>query len=184
VWFVGAALAIPGLALNPRLGQDLTGGVNPLATEAFPVEPVFAAGATLVCGALVASVAALLVRFHRSTGLERQQVKWVMLAGALLAIVLPTSAALWSAWPPIHHAPALAVPLLPLAVCLAIVRDQLYDIDLVLSRTAARTGPAGSASARKPRAAADSQPTRARPRGGSGPVAVRWRPCGGVPPLG
>jgi hypothetical protein len=77
----------------------------------------------------------------------------------------PTSAALWSAWPPIHHAPALAVPLLPLAVCLAIVRDQLYDIDLVLSRTAARTGPAGSASARKPRAAADSQPTRARPRG-------------------
>jgi signal transduction histidine kinase len=137
VWCAGAALAIPGWALNPRLGQDLTGGVNPLATDAFPVEPAFVAGTTLICVALVASVAALLLRFRRSTGLERQQLKWVMLAGALLAFVLPTSVALWTAWTPIHYAPALAVPLLPLAVCVAIVRQHLYDIDLVISRTVA-----------------------------------------------
>lgn len=137
VWLTGAALAIPGWALNPRLAADLSGGVNPLATDEFPVEPAFAVGATLVCAALVASVVALLLRFRRSRGVRREQLKWVLLAGGLLALVLPPSAALWTAWPPIHYAPALAMPLLPLAVCVAIVRQHLYDIDLVISRTVA-----------------------------------------------
>lgn len=137
VWLTGGALAIPGLALNPRLGADLSGGVNPLATDEFPVELAFAVGATLVCTALVASVLALLLRFRRSRGAWRQQLKWVMLAGALLAFVLPTSAAVWNVWPPILYLVALAVPLLPIAVCVAIVRQHLYDIDLVISRTVA-----------------------------------------------
>jgi signal transduction histidine kinase len=143
VWLAGALLTIPGWALNPRLGADLTGGVNPLATDGFPVEPAFAVGATLVCAALVASVVALLVRFRRSRGVRRQQLKWVLLAGGLLTLVLPASAALWTAWPPIHYAPALAVPLLPIAVCVAIVRQHLYDIDLVISRTVAYGGLTG-----------------------------------------
>jgi len=137
VWFLGAVLAIPGWALNPRLGYSLTGGVNPLATDAFPVEPAFAVGTALLCAALAASVVAVLVRFRRSRGVERSQLKWVMLAGALLVVVLPISAALWSAWPPIQYAPPVALPLLPLAVCVAIVRHNLYDIDLVISRTVA-----------------------------------------------
>ncbi len=134
---VGSALAIPGWALNPRLGEDLSGGVNPLATSAFPVEVAFAVGATLICVALALSVAAVLIRFRRSAGTQRQQLKWVMLAGAVLVVALPSSAALWTAWPPIQYAPAVALPLLPLAVCVAIVRQQLYDIDLVISRTVA-----------------------------------------------
>ena len=137
VSLTGAALAIPGWALNPRLGADLTGGVNPLATDEFPVEPAFAVGATLVCAALVASVVSLLVRVHRSRDVERQQLKWVLLAGGVLAIVLPASAALWTAWPPVQYLAALAVPLLPIAVCIAIIRQHLYDIDLVISRTIA-----------------------------------------------
>nr|MDQ3611054.1 sensor histidine kinase [Actinomycetota bacterium] len=116
---------------------DLTGGVNPLGTSGFPVEAAFAVGTTLISVALAFSVAAVLVRFRRSTGAQRQQLKWVMLAGALLVVVLPTSAALWTAWPPIQYVPAVALPLLPLAVCVAIVRQQLYDIDLVISRTVA-----------------------------------------------
>lgn len=137
VWFFGAVLAIPGWALNPRLGQSLISGVNPLATDTFPVEPTFVLGAALICVSLAASVVAVLVRFRRSQGMERLRLKWVMLAGALLVLVLPTSAALWTAWPPIRYAPALALPLLPLAVCVAIVRQHLYDIDLVISRTVA-----------------------------------------------
>ena len=113
VWFLGAVLAIPGWTLNPRLGHSLTGGVNPLATDAFPVEPAFAVGTALICASLAASVIAVLVRFRRSRGVERLQLKWVMLAGALLVVVLPISAALWTLWPPIQYAPALALPLLP-----------------------------------------------------------------------
>jgi signal transduction histidine kinase len=137
VWFLGAALAIPGSALAPRLGADLSGGVNPLATDGFPAEAAFAVGATLVCTSLVASVVAMLLRFRRSRGVRRQQLKWVLLAGGLLALVLPLSAALWTVWSPIRYAPAVAVPLLPIAVCVAIVRQGLYDIDLVISRTVA-----------------------------------------------
>jgi len=137
MWLVGATLAIPGWALNPRLGGDLAGGVNPLATDALPVEPLYVVGAGLVSASLVASVIALLVRFTRSRDLVRQQLKWVMLAGAVLALVLPLSAALWTAWPPVQYLAALALPLLPLAVCVAIIRQNLYDIDLVVSRTVA-----------------------------------------------
>lgn len=137
VWFLGAALTIPGWVLNQRLGESLSGGVNPLATDAYPVEPSFAVGTALLCVSLAASLVAVLVRFRRSRGVQRLQLKWVMLAGALLVVVLPTSAALWTAWPPIQYAPALALPLLPLAVCVAIVRQHLYDIDLVISRTLA-----------------------------------------------
>jgi signal transduction histidine kinase len=82
-------------------------------------------------------VVALLLRFRRSQGVGRQQLKWVLLAGGVLAVVLPLSAALWTVWPPIHVAPAVVVPLLPIAVCVAIVRQGLYDIDLVISRTVA-----------------------------------------------
>ena len=137
VGLLGAVLAIPGWALSSRLGPLLTSGVNPLATDAFPVEAAFAVGTALVCAALVASVVALLVRFRRSVGVERLQLKWVMLVGAVLAVVLPISAALWTAWPPIQYAPAVALGLLPVAVCVAIVRQHLYDIDLVISRTVA-----------------------------------------------
>jgi len=134
---LGAALAIPGSALDPRLSGDLTGGVNPLATDGFPAEAAFAFGATLVCAALVASVVALLLRFRRSRGVRRRQLKWVLLAGGVLALVLPLSAALWTVWPLIHYAPAMTVPLLPIAVCVAIARQGLYDIDLIISRTVA-----------------------------------------------
>src|SRR3954451_2289272 len=64
VWLFGAVLVIPGWALNPRLGRSLTGGVNPLATDAFPVEPAFIVGAALICASLAASVVAVLVRFR------------------------------------------------------------------------------------------------------------------------
>jgi signal transduction histidine kinase len=137
VWVVGAALAIPGWILNPRLGDDLSTGVNPLALDASWVEPVFAVGTTLIGTSLAVSVLALVVRFRRSRGVERQQLKWVLLAAAVLAVALPATAALWSVWTPIRYAPAPALTFLPIAVCVAIVRHHLYDIDLVISRTVA-----------------------------------------------
>ena len=134
-WGVGAALVVPGWMLNPRLGNDLSSGVNPLASDASWIWPAFVVGTALIGSSLVASAVALLRRFRGSRGVERQQLKWVLLAAALLAVLLPTSALLWSVWTPIQYAPALALPLLPIAVCVAVVRHQLYDIDVVISGT-------------------------------------------------
>jgi signal transduction histidine kinase len=136
-WAAGAVLAVPGWALSPRLADDFVGGVNPYARNAFPTDLLFGVGAALVSVALVASVVALVVRLRRARGAEREQLKWVVLAAAVVGVVLPTSAALWMVWAPIHLLAAIALVLLPISACVAILRHRLYDVDLVIARTVA-----------------------------------------------
>jgi signal transduction histidine kinase len=136
-WAAGAVLAVPGWALNPRLGGDFVGDVNPYARDGFPAELLFGVGAALISAALIASVVALVVRLRRARGAERDQLKWVVLAACVVGIVLPTSAALWTVWTPIHLLAAVALVLLPISACTAILRHRLYDVDLVIVRTVA-----------------------------------------------
>jgi signal transduction histidine kinase len=136
-WGIGAVLAIPGWALDPRLGGDFVGGVNPYARARFPTGLLFGVGAGLISAALIASVVALVVRLRRARGAERDQLKWVVLAATLVGIVLPISAALWTVWAPIQLLAAVALVLLPISACVAILRHRLYDVDLVIVRTVA-----------------------------------------------
>ena len=137
VWAAGAVLAVPGWALNPRLGGDFAGGVNPYAVAGFPATPLFGLGATLISLALVGSVVAAVVRLRRARGAERDQLKWVVLAAAVVGVVLPASAALWTVWAPIQLLSAVALVLLPISAGVAILRHRLYDVDLVIVRTVA-----------------------------------------------
>jgi signal transduction histidine kinase len=96
---------------------------------------------------LFAAVAALAIRFRRSRGMERQQLKWFLAAVGL-------QAALWGgafiATLVTHQSPyqtpyfaaliPLALLLLPLAIGAAILRHRLYDIDIVISRGFAYAG--------------------------------------------
>lgn len=147
VWGAGAVLAVPGWALNPRLGEDFVGGVNPYARPGFPADLLFGVGAALVCLALVASVVALGLRLKSARGVRRDQLKWVVFAAALVGVVLPTSAALWTVWTPIHLLAAISLVLLPIGACVAILRHRLYDVDLVIARTVAYVGIAASLAA-------------------------------------
>lgn len=82
---------------------------------------------------LLAGAIALIVRFRRSGGIERQQIKWVMFAGLLYA---PTI--FWDApgiWDAVVETTATAA--VPVAVALAVTRYRLYEIDRILSRTVA-----------------------------------------------
>lgn len=137
LWVFGAALAVPGWAMSPRLGGEYAEGVNPFAVEGLPTEAIFGVGAALICLALVLSIASLVVRLRHSQGQRRQQLKWVALSAALVGIVLPTSAALWTVWQPIQLLAALALVSLPTAACIAILRHQLYDVDRLIARTIA-----------------------------------------------
>ena len=81
---------------------------------------------------VVAAVVSLVVRFRRSRGDERLQLKWFTYAGALLPLILlgdllpdAASSVLF----------AVGISLLPVAAGIAILRYRLYDIDRLINRT-------------------------------------------------
>ena len=99
--------------------------------------------------AMLAAVASLVLRFRRSRGDERQQLKWLAFAGALLVVPFITVIALLLlsevGWFPPGWFDALGLPVggllllamggMPVAAGVAILRYRLYDIDRLINRT-------------------------------------------------
>jgi signal transduction histidine kinase len=86
-------------------------------------------------------LAALGVRWRGARGVARQQLKYLVLAGLLVLVLYAVADLL-----PYHlrQAAFLAVPLLLLGgVALAVLRYRLYDVDLVIRRTAVFVGVTG-----------------------------------------
>jgi hypothetical protein len=86
---------------------------------------------------VVVSGTAVIVRFRRSRGDERQQLKWFAYAVVVMIVVF----VFWFSLELARFAPAGAltftVPLigLPVAVAIAILKYRLYDIDVIINRT-------------------------------------------------
>jgi hypothetical protein len=120
-------------ALNPSL-EVYNGTIpNPIGvTSAHPNAGLFSTIVngltTLVLGAAIVSLA---MRFWRSRGVERQQLKWFAYAGVLVVL------AALSTWvlPSLGNLPWVTVVALPVAVGIAILRYRLYDIDRLINRT-------------------------------------------------
>jgi hypothetical protein len=84
----------------------------------------------LSLAALVAGIS-LIIRFRRSKGVERQQMKWVTFAVALLVL----SSLSWSVSEGLAAVlTGLSFVAMPIAVCVAILRYRLYDIDVIINR--------------------------------------------------
>jgi signal transduction histidine kinase len=89
---------------------------------------------------LVVAATAPFVRFRRSHGDERLQLKWIaaaVIVSASAAVALELAQTLISGFPQISDA-AIALGFggaLPLAAGIAIFKHRLYDIDVVISRT-------------------------------------------------
>jgi signal transduction histidine kinase len=132
---VGLVLAVPGWSMSPDRTDEFVSGRNPLAVEALPTDALLSVGMTLFLCALLASAASLVVRFRRSTGDERQQLKWFAAAAAYASVALPTTFVLWYVTPGIQVLAATALVAIPLAACVAILRYRLYDIDVIIDRT-------------------------------------------------
>jgi hypothetical protein len=97
---------------------------------------------------MIASAAALVVRYRRSRGVERLQLKWLSTAAAVVAAVYALALVVsldesWSkadtpSWVAVIQNVALAsFALIPIAIGIAILRYRLYDIDRLISRTIA-----------------------------------------------
>jgi hypothetical protein len=119
------------LPLNEAPGYEID---NPIGIEGLGfVEdlPVFGVLTGLLFVGVVGAVASVVVRFRRSRGVERQQMKWFVYAAALL-VLLPVGYSL----PEIVGNVLFVVVLiaLPTAIGIAIMKYRLYDIDVVINR--------------------------------------------------
>ena len=86
---------------------------------------------------LIAAVASLVVRFRRSHGVERQQLKWFVSAAAVVvSLQLPGLLVPVGPVPPVIGVLSnLSFGLLPVSAAIAILRYRLYDIDVLIRRT-------------------------------------------------
>jgi hypothetical protein len=132
------AFAVAGNALWPGPQPPLPGLApvpNPVVylAQARPLFELFIGLAGLCSLAGIAgAIAALVVRFRRSRGIERQQLKWFTYAAALA----PLPALAYELAPSIFGLlRTLIFPLVPISVGVAILRYRLYEIDRILNRT-------------------------------------------------
>jgi hypothetical protein len=98
-----------------------------------------AGGAIILVSLLVAAVS-LVLRYRRTRGMERLQLRWLAVAGGLgagLLLVTAAVAGLAGRDGIVLAALGAMVALLPLATGAAILRYRLYDLDRIISRTVA-----------------------------------------------
>ena len=97
---------------------------------------MIALGVGLVVLTIGLSVLSLLPRYRRAKILERQQIKWIAYAAGLHSTMLAAYALFMRSSEFATEAVALLAVLIPIATGLAILRYRLYDIDLLIRRTA------------------------------------------------
>lgn len=142
VWTV-AAISLLHTTLNPGPMEASSSGLaNPLGLET--LGPLFDVIEVLLGPALLLTLAlgafSLIVRFRSARGIERQQIKWLML-GAVVALASFGSIALFQALVDDLSDAAVtlfiivAILALPTSIATAVMRDRLYDVDVVINKT-------------------------------------------------
>jgi len=110
---------------------------NPFGVDSPVVMPVLVIAELLIAVGIVGSAASLVVRFRRSRGERRLQLKWIALAGAVtgFSVLVSTTAGYVVLGSTISNIIImLSVMSLPIATGIAILRYRLYDIDVVINR--------------------------------------------------
>ena len=151
-WRIAGLLAVIALttlafgsAFTPGPLSDYPEVVNPLGLA--PLEGSIledgGVGWVLLSASVVVSAVSIAVRYIRTTGEQRQQIKWFVFASALIAVGWAASQVAQDATSG-NGGPLAVLSLmlgiisllgLPAAVGIAILRHHLYDIDLVINRT-------------------------------------------------
>jgi hypothetical protein len=137
---VMAASALIGLFQPGPVEAEL--GINPLGVDSPAVASLRDLGLALLPIGLLASVvlavASIVVRFRRGGPTERAQVKWLLAAVALCAVLLPPSFIDDngpSGFSLLDTLAMASLALVPLSVGVAVTRYRLYEIDRLISRT-------------------------------------------------
>jgi hypothetical protein len=156
-WLSGAVIVLmsAGFALSPGPLPAFGGVRNPFGLEGQPwvadaANAIFVP--FLLC--ILASVVSLVLRYRRSGGEVRQQIKWIAFAASFFGVVfvgtMVSSLILFffapQTWERAADTPPLGLELLfyvmllsfggvPIAVGFAVLKYRLYNIDLLINRT-------------------------------------------------
>jgi hypothetical protein len=141
-WYVAGASALATAAFVVRAYRIRTAPYTSLSQGWYPGSR--APDAIVFSAALLVGVAAVAVRFTRSSGEERLQLKWFMTAAALvvatlipLAVVPQMGTVTSLTESTLKVTFSLALVCLYAAIAVAVLKYRLYDIDRVISRTLA-----------------------------------------------
>ena len=141
---LGIAFSILVVMLHPGPLEYWGIGSNPLGISAIaPFLDILAnLGFVLLAISFAGSVAAFLVRFRRSRGMERAQMKWLVYALGLLGVIFLYVLILRFVFPGSAVVEELSITLtnftilgIAISAAIAILRYRLYDIDLIINRT-------------------------------------------------
>jgi hypothetical protein len=152
-WLSGAVIVLlsVGVMLAPVRLDNLRGMRNPFGIEG---AQWLTAGAYIVLPLLplcmLASALSLVLRYRRSGGEERQQIKWIAFAASVVVVVYviamiasfvvpaesswTTAGSVW--WLNLLiYAVLSSFTMVPIAIGFAVLKYRLYDIDIVINRT-------------------------------------------------
>jgi hypothetical protein len=130
---VGVLLAVQ-FAFRPgplQLGAFVDNPFTPLPTAVIDGIGTVALAVTFPMG--IAAAGMLVQRFRRSTGIERQQLKWLALSALPTILIGPLSS--FVPGKQIQLVGAIGQLTMPVAIAIAVLRYRLYDIDVLINRS-------------------------------------------------
>lgn len=140
-WLVAARITVAAGVIGVLSGmlehdfyrEFLSGSSLPAPLVTGPVAEVagvvFGLSVLTLVGLLMLSAVCIFLRFRRSTGTLRQQMKWVVSAVAVFAVALPASVFLLGEAYGVY-----LLPLIPISAGIAVLRHRLFDIDVIINR--------------------------------------------------
>ena len=148
-WTIAVGVVVVGFAILFAPGTFEDSGYpsvsNPLAIESLaPLLDALLVSLLIIPAGMIGSAVALVQRYRRSAGAEREQLKWLAYAAAIVAL---TFAGVMVAtlvndfrdtppWLSVFQSLSLATfTLIPIAIGFAVLKYRLYDIDVVINRT-------------------------------------------------
>ncbi|MDP9494696.1 MAG: hypothetical protein M3P87_05585 [Actinomycetota bacterium] len=144
LWVTGS-LAVLAPLTNGGWGGDEATAVteNPLRDVLHPLGEITAGafGVALIFTTLTAC-GAVIVRFRRSEGITRQQMKWLAYAALLQIIWFPIELAISRSVAStglVGAIGSLVITLALAAIAIAVLRYRLYEVDRIISRTVSYT---------------------------------------------
>jgi hypothetical protein len=156
-WFAGVVILLESVIvfLTPGPLDGLGDARNPFGLDGYPLLEVLGWGFLLMLPlCMLASASSLVLRFRRSGGEERQQIKWIAFAasfmGSVYLLIMSAGLINWLISAPgvesdlgtqtlwgalLEDVMLLSFAAIPVAIGFAILRYRLYDIDAIINRT-------------------------------------------------